>query len=249
MKPLHKEVFICLDCEATGLDFDNDAIVELAAVKFTLEENLESYETLIDPCQTIPDITIKIHGITNEMVQGKPKIKEVLPAFLKFIEGHMIIGHGIKFDIEMLSKAAKKNQIQCNIEKQPCIDTLRLARLYGQTSANSLEVLRNHFNIQTDGAHRAMNDVVVNIEVFKHLTKDFKTTRALLDRLQKPIAMKMMPLGKYKGRLFKDIPTDYLAWASHQNFDQDLLFSLKSELNKRKKAPGFNQASNPFSSL
>ncbi len=39
-----------------------------------------------------------------------------------------------------------------------------------------------------------MNDVIVNIEVFKHLTKEFKTTHALLDRLQKPIAMKAMLL-------------------------------------------------------
>ncbi len=52
-------------------------------------------ETLIDPVQTIPDLTIKIHGPSQYMVQGKPKIKEVLPAFLKFIEGHIIIGHGI----------------------------------------------------------------------------------------------------------------------------------------------------------
>jgi len=249
MKPLNKEIFVCLDCEATGLDIENDAIIELAAVKFTIDENLNSFDTLIDPAQVIPDLTIKIHGITNAMVEGKPKIKEILPSFLKFIEGHILIGHGIKFDIDMIVKAAKRNQVQCNIERQQTIDTLRLARLYGQTAANSLEVLRSHFNITTDGAHRALNDVMVNIEVFKHLTKDFKTTAALLERLQKPIAMRAMPLGKYKGRLFKDIPTDYLAWAAHQNFDQDLLFSLRTELKKRKKAPGFNQASNPFSSL
>lgn len=248
MKSLDKEIFVCLDCEATGLDIETDAIIELAAVKFTIIENLDNRETLIDPCQPIPELSMKIHGITEAMVQGKPKIKEVLPSFLKFIEGHIIIGHGIKFDIDMIIKAAKKNQIQCNIEKQQSIDTLRLARLYGQTATNSLEVLRNHFNIATDGAHRAMNDVLVNIEVFKHLSKSFKTTASLFERLQKPIAMKAMPLGKYKGRLFRDIPTDYLAWASHQNFDQDLLFSLRTELKKRKTS-GFNQASNPFSSL
>lgn len=249
MKLLSDEVFICLDCEATGLDIDTDAIIELAAVKFTLSHHLDSFESLIDPCQPIPELSMKIHRITNEMVQGKPKIKEILPSFLKFIEGHIIVGHGIKFDIDMIVKAAKNNQVQCHIEKQLTIDTLRLARLYGQTSVNSLEILRQHFNILSDGAHRAMNDVIVNIEVFKHLSKTFQTTENLLSRLQKPIAMKTMPLGKYRGRVFKDIPTDYLSWAAHQNFDQDLLFSIKGELKKRKRNPAFSQASNPFTSL
>lgn len=249
MKPLNKEIFVCLDCEATGLDIQEDAIIELAAVKFTLDENLQTFETLIDPVRSIPEVTVKIHGITDAMVQGKPKIKEVLPAFLKFIEGHIIVGHGIRFDIEMLAKAGKDHQVPSHLDKQTLVDTLRLARLYGETPVNSLEMLRKHFNIATDGAHRAMNDVVVNIEVFKHLSKKFKTTKELLERLQKPIAMRTMPLGKYKGRLFKDIPMDYLTWAIHQKFDEDLLFSLKSEINKRKKAPGFSQVSNPFSSL
>ena len=249
MTLLNDQIFVCLDCEATGLDVASDAIVELAAVKFTLHSNLASFESLIDPGQPIPELSIKIHHITDDMVQGKPKIKEILPSFLKFIEGHIIIGHGIKFDIDMLIKSAKNHQVQCHLEKQQTIDTLRLARLYGQTSANSLEVLRQHFNILSDGAHRAMNDVLVNIEVFKHLSKNFKTTKNLLERLQRPIAMKLMPLGKYKGRLFGDIPTDYLAWAAHQNFDQDLLFSIRAELKKRKTHPGFSQASNPFSSL
>jgi DNA polymerase-3 subunit epsilon len=249
MTLLSDEIFVCVDCEATGLDIDSDAIIELAAVKFTLNQNLESFETLIDPCQIIPEQSMKIHRITNEMVQGKPKIKEILPSFLKFIGHHMIVGHGIKFDIDMIIKAAKNNQVLCNIEKQQTIDTLRLARLYGQTSVNSLEILRQHFNIVSEGAHRAMNDVLVNIEVFKHLSKDFKTTQNLLSRLQKPIIMKTMPLGKYKGRGFHDIPTDYLTWASHQNFDQDLLFSIRTELKKRKRSPAFSQACNPFSSL
>lgn len=246
---MNRDTFICLDCEATGLSIESDAIIELAAVKFTIDQNLDSFESLIDPCQVIPEESIKIHHITNDMIVGKPKIKDILPGFLKFIDGHIIVGHGIKFDIDMINKAAKNHQIPCHIEKQQSIDTLRLARLYGQTPVNSLEILRQHFNIVSDGAHRAMNDVVVNIEVFKYLAKQFKTTAQLLARLQKPIAMKTMPLGKHRGKVFGDIPTDYLGWAIHQNFDQDLIFSIRSELNKRKKNPAFFQASNPFSSL
>ena len=94
-----------------------------------------------------------------------------------------------------------------------------------------------------------MNDVIVNIEVFKHLCRKFKTTEEILKRLEKPIALKLMPLGKHKGRPFREIPVEYLRWAAHQNFDQDLLFSLRSELKKRKQGNLFSQASNPFSDL
>ena len=87
------------------------------------------------------------------------------------------------------------------------------------------------------------------IEVFKHLSRKFKTTEEALKRFKKPIQLKTMPLGKHKGRSFHDIPIEYLRWAAHQNFDQDLLFSLRSELKKRKSGNLFSQATNPFSEL
>jgi DNA polymerase-3 subunit epsilon len=124
-----------------------------------------------------------------------------------------------------------------------------MARLYGESPVNSLEKLREHFNIAAEGAHRAMNDVVVNIEVFKFLSSKFKTTEQLVERLKKPILLKKMPLGKHKGRPFGEIPIEYLLWAANKDFDQDLLFSIKSELKKRKTGNQFRQASNPFSSL
>ena len=185
MSSLKTDTFICLDCEATGLDVANDEIIEIAAVKFQLGKHLDSYETLINPKRLISEESIKIHGITDEMVKGMPYIEDVLPKFLKMVEGHIIVGHGIGFDIDIIASSAKKRSIPCKIQEQTTIDTLRLARLYGQTSVNSLEVLRKHFNVSTDGAHRAMNDVVVNIEVFKHLSTSFNTTEALLNRLKK----------------------------------------------------------------
>ena len=81
MTLLSEQIFVCLDCEATGLDVSSDAIIELAAVKFTFHNHLANFETLIDPGQPIPEESIKIHHITEAMVQGKPKIKEILPAF------------------------------------------------------------------------------------------------------------------------------------------------------------------------
>jgi DNA polymerase III subunit epsilon len=241
--------FVCLDCEATGLDPVKDRIIEVAVVSFTLNDLLASFESLIDPEMPISEASIAIHRITQNMVHGKPKIQETLPELLQVIGSHPIVGHGIGFDIDLIDQAATRASIPCTIKKNLSFDTLRLARLYGESPSNSLQQLRAHFNIEEEGAHRAMNDVVVNIQVFKRLASEFNTIKQLLDVLSKPITLKNMPLGKHKGRSMKEVPLDYLLWAARQDFDQDLLFSLRSEINRRKKGNSFAQSASPFANL
>ena len=246
---IRKETFICLDCESTGLETATDRIVEIAVCEFRFDQILYQYETLIDPECEIPKTSQDIHKISQEMIQGKPKIAEILPEILKKIEGHILVGHGIPFDISLIKAEATRHQIPCHIEQQPFFDTLRMARLYGESPVNSLQQLRQHFNIEPEGAHRAMSDVIVNIEVFKQLAKPYSTTEALAQILQNPIRLKTMPLGKHKGRKFDEIPIEYLLWAEKKDFDQDLLYSIRYELRNRKKGGGFEQAGNPFGSL
>jgi DNA polymerase III subunit epsilon len=249
MGALSKEIFVCLDCETTGLDLEKDQIIEIALVRFNFDQVLDTFETLIDPGMPIPEVSIAIHHITDLMVQGKPKIIEILPKIFDFLGSSILVGHGITTDVTFISNAAKRLSMPSKLSAHPFVDTLRLARLYGESPTNSLETLRRHFNIAEEGAHRAMNDVIVNVEVFKYLTRHFKTTEQMLERLKSPILLKTMPLGKYKGRLFSDIPFEYISWAAHQKFDQDLLFSLKTELKKRKRKTQFGQSSNPFANL
>lgn len=249
MGQLKSDLFICMDCETTGLDPENDRIIEVAAVLFKGTEIVDRFESLVDPEIPISPESTAIHHITDDMVAGKPKIQDVLPPLIKLLGRHKIVGHGILFDITFVANNAKKFSIPCNVASQTYIDTLRLARLYGQSPTNSLEKLREHFNIAAEGAHRAMNDVLVNIEVFRYLTQNYKTTEQVLDRLKRPILLKTMPLGKHKGRIFSEIPQEYLQWASNKDFDQDLLFSIRSELKKRRSGSMFNQSSSPFGSL
>jgi len=249
MGQINQDIFICLDCESTGLDPDKDRVIEVAAARFTFDQILQKFETLIDPECPIPQVSQEIHKISSEMLQGKPKAAQILPDLLKMINGHILVGHGIGFDISLIAAEAKRHQIPTQIEKQPFIDTLRMARLYGESPVNSLQRLREHFNIEPEGAHRAMSDVIVNIEVFKYLAKAYKTTEQLLKTLEKPIKLKTMPLGKHKGRRFDEIPVEYLQWAERKDFDQDLLFSIRSELRNRKKGGGFEQSASPFSDL
>ncbi|MBS4167264.1 Uncharacterized protein NEOC65_002370 [Neochlamydia sp. AcF65] len=249
MKPLHTQTFVCLDCETTGLDPQRDRIIEVAAVRFTVEQVLAQCESLIDPECEIPETSIAIHHIVPQMVQGKPKIDEYLPEFLRFVSNDILVGHGVKFDMEVIAASAARANIPCHLQHNRYIDTLRLARHYGESPINSLEQLRKHFNIQEEGAHRAMNDVIVNMDVFKYLVKPYKTVEQVFDLLSRPVAMKIMPLGKHKGRPITEVPLQFLLWAANKDFDQDLLFSIRSEIKRRKKGNTFGQAANPFSEL
>jgi DNA polymerase III subunit epsilon len=249
MSQLEKQKFICLDCETTGLDPKADRIIEVAVMCFDANEIYSQMESLVDPQCEIPSTSIAIHNITAEMVQGKPVIRDVLPEILKVIGKHIIIGHGIQFDIDILATAAEREGIQTTIRQNLTLDTLRLARLYGESPVNSLEHLRKHFNIPMEGAHRAMSDVIVNKEVFKRLVKGYKTTDQLFEALSRPIHMNTMPLGKHKGRSLKDIPLQYLLWVANKDFDQDLLYSVRLEIKRRKKGNLFNQSGNPFKDL
>jgi len=246
---LNKQLFVCLDCETTGLDSVQDRIIEIALVIFDFNTNYTTFETLINPEQPIPESSVEIHHITQEMVADKPTIREILPQVLSLIGKHIIVGHGIGFDIEMLIQSAKRMGIVSSLNYNSFIDTLRMARYYGESPTNSLEQLRKHFNIELEIAHRAMSDVIVNIEVFKRLGAFYATTEDLFEMLSKPIMMKEMPLGKHKGRPMKEIPIEYLQWAANKEFDQDLLFSIRSELKRRKKGNGFSQVANPFRDL
>lgn len=246
---LKKTTFLCLDCEFTGLDLENDRLLELAAIRFNLDEDLEAFDTLVNPECPISEDAFAIHKISTSMVQDKPTVSAALPGFLSFIGRDWIVGHGVSSDLEMLELAAKRAEIPFTLKQRPFFDTLRLARLYGDSPNNSLESLAAHFNIPNPGSHRALNDVRMNIEVFKHLVRKFKTVEQVLEILSKPIEMKFMPLGKHKGRPFREIPLQYLQWASNMQFDQDLLYSIRLELKRRKKGGGFGHAANPFSGL
>lgn len=246
---LSSELFVCVDCETTGLDPDMDAIIEVGAVRFTLAEPLATLSQLINPERPIPESSTAIHKIVDSMVEKAPTIATYLPTLLAFLEKGIIVGHGIQFDLTLIANAASRCGLECNLLKRRSIDTLRLARLYGESPNNSLVTLREHFGIPAEIAHRALEDAQVNMQVFKRLSERFKTTEELFEALSKPIKLKVMPLGKYKGRPFSELPLDFLRWSVRQDFDQDLLFSIKTELQKRQTGAQFRQSVNPFQDL
>jgi len=159
--------FVAFDLETTGLTAGADKIVEISGIKFQNQVTYSTFETLVDPEVPISAEITRINGITNEMVLNKPTIENVLPHFLDFIKGCVIMAHNAAFDLGFLNAALKNQNLP--VINQPLIDTLILARRTIPNQPNyKLQSLAAFLKIDPGNAHRAKDDAVVCKELFYH---------------------------------------------------------------------------------
>ncbi|MCL2861849.1 MAG: exonuclease domain-containing protein [Firmicutes bacterium] len=168
-KELKQNEYCVFDTETTGLDPKTSKIVEIAAVRIKNGEMVETFSTLIDPEMPIPPDSTRIHGITDEMVKGKPNIEAVLPDFYKFSFGTTLVAQNIGFDLSFIKYHGKPLNIYFD---NPTQDTLTLAHKHLKGLHNyKLETIANHLGIPLSGAHRALNDTIATAQVFLKIMK------------------------------------------------------------------------------
>ena len=160
---------IIFDLETTGLDPESEEIIEISALKIVNGEVAEEFSTLVNPGRPIPDISVEITGITDNMVKDAPAISEALPAFKDFIGDFVLVGHNIRsFDLLFIQRDAIK-YLGGKIAND-YVDTLLLAQRYlPELESKSLGSLASHYGVSYEGAHRALADCRINFEVYKHL--------------------------------------------------------------------------------
>ena len=103
--PLREVTFVVVDLETTGGSPIDDMVTELAAVKLQGGRCTGTFATLVNPGALIPPAITVLTGITQAMVLPAPRIEEVLPSFLEFARGTVIVGHNVRFDLSFLAAA------------------------------------------------------------------------------------------------------------------------------------------------
>ena len=162
-------VYTVFDTETTGLDAKNDEIISIGAVRIVNSKILseEKFDRLIDPKMNIPLDSEKIHGINDEMVEGKPNIKEVLPLFYKFSEDTVLVAHNAAFDMKMFSMKETETGIKFD---NPVLDTLLLALIvYPMHEKHNLTAIASFAGVDIVGRHSAMGDASATAEIFLKL--------------------------------------------------------------------------------
>ncbi|MBX9611307.1 MAG: DNA polymerase III subunit epsilon [Burkholderiales bacterium] len=169
-QPLSSLSFTVFDTETTGLNpSQGDEIIQIGAARIVNGKLLrqECFEQLVDPGRVIPAASIPIHGITQDMVTGKPRIGQVLPAFHVFAQDTVLVAHNAAFDMKFLQLQEATTGL---VFRQPVLDTLLLsAVVHPNQESHRLEAIAERFNITVLGRHTALGDAIVTAEVMLRL--------------------------------------------------------------------------------
>lgn len=95
--------YVVLDLETTGLSPTCGArVIEIGAIAMESGSRVEAFHTFINPGKHVPLMVQQIHGITDEMLKGKPRPDEVMPRFREFIQDSVLIAHNAHFDLRFI---------------------------------------------------------------------------------------------------------------------------------------------------
>jgi DNA polymerase-3 subunit epsilon len=168
--PLRDVTFCVVDLETTGGAPGSSGITEIGAVKVRGGELLGEFQSLVNPAEPIPPFIAVLTGITDVMVASSPRIGSVLPAFLEFARGCVLVAHNAPFDIGFL-----KHDSQVHGYDWPdfaVVDTALLARrvLTPDDAPNcKLGTLAKVFRATTTPNHRALADARATVDVLHGL--------------------------------------------------------------------------------
>ena len=163
---------IVLDTETTGLSPDDGhRIVEIGCVE--LHNHLptgEEFHTYINPNMLMPDGAFKIHGLSDDFLQDKPNIGDVLDSFLDFLDNSTLVIHNAEFDLKFLRREIKLAGSNREL-KNKVVDTLSEARKKFPGSQANLDALCRRFKIDnTDRElHGALKDARILSKVYFEL--------------------------------------------------------------------------------
>lgn len=165
-RPLGETDFVVVDVETTGWAPDKAQITEIAAVRVRGGHLLGQFSSLVNPRSAIPERVAALTGISDALVAAAPPLDQVMPAFLAFARGGVLIAHNAPFDVGFLTAACQA----CGLPWPdfPVLDTVELAHwaLREDEVPNcKLSTLAAFFGARTTPQHRALADALATADV------------------------------------------------------------------------------------
>lgn len=201
--------FAVIDFETTGLDPKTERVLEMGVVCFDEGVLTAAYNWLIDPTIPVPEASTAVHGITNAMLEGKPRFEQVWPEVRPLLAGRLPVAYNANFDkkfllaeLERIGEPTRGDELPPAMQADVSwIDPLVWAReLFPRRSAKLADVC-GHLGIPLDGAHRAANDATATGHALLAMSPQMPATYAELVRVQaRYAAQQEVDFAMWRGR-------------------------------------------------
>ncbi|MCC8164169.1 MAG: PHP domain-containing protein [Lachnospiraceae bacterium] len=211
--------YVVFDLETTGLSAVHNRIIEIGAVKVEAGQITERFSTFVNPQEPIPFEIEDLTGIGDDMVLDAPPIEEILPEFLSFCEGCVLIAHNASFDAGFIEENCRRMNISTNFTVG---DTVAMARvLLPKLNKFKLDTVAKALNIPLDHHHRAVDDAACTAEIFLKFLQMFRERDALtLDDVN--------ALGRADASAIKKLPTYHVIILAKNDIGRVNLYRLVS---------------------
>ncbi len=166
--------YVVFDIETTGLSATYDKIIEISAIKIKNHQIIDQFDVFINPEQPLSAFTKKLTGIQESDVNQAQTIAHVMPKFVEFIEGTVLVAHNASFDTGHIQENLKR--LKLFKQPYPSIDTLQIARqVYGDKLKRfNLKAVARYFKVDLKQHHRAEYDTRATSDIFMHMLEDLR---------------------------------------------------------------------------
>ena len=162
---------IVVDTETTGLTPETGhRVVEIGCLELVNHVPTGSvFHQYLNPERDVPEEVVRIHGLTDEFLAGKPPFGSVADVFLKFVGESRLIIHNAEFDLGFLN--AELARAGRDALRNDAIDTVALARKKYPGAPANLDALCRRFGIDNSERvrHGALLDAELLAEVYLEL--------------------------------------------------------------------------------
>jgi DNA polymerase-3 subunit epsilon len=206
-RPLHDVTFVVVDLETTGGSAADDAITEIGAVKTRGGEVLGEFQTLVDPGLPVPPFITVLTGITEAMLAAAPRLGQVLPSFLEWARGSVLVAHNAPFDTGFLRAGCAA--LGLDWPGFEVLDTARLARqaLSPDEVPNcKLATLARRFSPSCTPTHRALDDARATVAVLHGLLERLGSLGVTSLEEARAFSSLVTPAQRRKRRLADGLP-------------------------------------------
>ena len=150
--------YAAFDLETTGLSSRSDRIIEIGAVILKNGEEIDRFQTFVDPGRKLDRKIVELTGITDEMLVGAPSIQEVLPKFLEFVGNRVLVAHNSDFDTGFIRAECQRQGLPYGFT---AADTLILSQnLLPHLNKFKLDIVSNALSLPEFNHHRAADDAM-----------------------------------------------------------------------------------------